>query len=205
MRTLLLSLIFAAAAHAQQSWNTPFPPHKVIGNVYFIGSKELASFLITTPEGHILVNSDFESTVPLLRSNVEKLGFKFSFVIFTDAKIESDHFRESGFGKNPVWWAFVAEWNGTVAGFALYYIRYSTWKGQRMYLEDLLVTEKSRGRGIGSKLMEQLILEAREKKFSGIMWQVLDWNTPAIEFYKKFDVSFDPEWINCTIDLSQEK
>lgn len=114
-----------------------------------------------------------------------------------------DHFRDSGFGKNPVWWAFVAEWNGVVCGFALYYIRYSTWKGQRMYLEDLLVTEKARGKGIGSKLMEQLIKEAREKKLSGIMWQVLDWNTPAIEFYKKFKASFDPEWINCTIDLSE--
>lgn len=119
--------------------------------------------------------------------------------------VDIDHFRESGFGKKPVWWAFVAEWNGIIAGFALYYIRYSTWKGQRMYLEDLLVTEKARGKGIGSKLMEQLFQEAREKKFSGIMWQVLDWNTPAIEFYKKFNVSFDPEWINCTIDLSQER
>jgi metallo-beta-lactamase class B len=92
MRKFLLPLIFAAAAFAQQSWNTPFPPHKVIGNVYFIGSKELASFLITTPEGHILVNSDFESTVPLLRSNVEKLGFKFSDVkIVLGSHAHGDH------------------------------------------------------------------------------------------------------------------
>jgi metallo-beta-lactamase class B len=63
-------------------WNAPFPAHKVIGNVYFVGSAELASFLITTPQGHILINSDFEATVPVIRASVEKLGFK-----FTDIKI----------------------------------------------------------------------------------------------------------------------
>src|SRR5262245_8445883 len=91
MRTPTLALLVCAAvAHAQQGkqakqatdWNKPFPPHKVISNVYYVGSAALATFLITTPEGHILINSDFESTVPLLRSNVEKLGFK-----FTDIKI----------------------------------------------------------------------------------------------------------------------
>src|SRR5690606_38442391 len=69
------------------------------------------------------------------------------------------HFEESGFGQNPVWWAFVAEIEGQVQAFALYYIRYSTWKGQRMYLEDLLVSEKMRGIGIGSLLFDELIKE----------------------------------------------
>mgnify|MGYP003704332713 CR=1 FL=1 len=92
MRTLLLSLIFAAAAHAQQSWNTPFPPHKVIGNVYFIGSKELASFLITTPEGHILVNTGLASTVPDIVKNVEALGFHMADVrILTVTHGHYDH------------------------------------------------------------------------------------------------------------------
>ncbi|HEX5669225.1 MAG TPA: GNAT family N-acetyltransferase, partial [Chitinophagaceae bacterium] len=90
------------------------------------------------------------------------------------------HFIESGFGENPVWWAFVAEADGRVEGFALYYIRYSTWKGQRMYLEDILVTEKMRGNGLGKMLFDTLIEEAKEKKFSGMVWQVLDWNEPAI-------------------------
>jgi GNAT superfamily N-acetyltransferase len=109
------------------------------------------------------------------------------------------HFSESGFGANPVWWGFVAEVDGIVVGMALYYVRYSTWKGQRMYLEDILVTESMRGNKIGSKLMDQLIIEAKEKNFTGMNWQVLEWNEPAIHFYKKYNASFDPEWVNCSI------
>ncbi len=117
--------------------------------------------------------------------------------------VDFDHFVDSGFGENPVWWAFVAEINGTVEGFALYYIRYSTWKGQRMYLEDLLVTEKLRGLGIGKLLFNRLFEEAKEKKFTGIAWQVLEWNEPAINFYKKLgEVSFDNGWVNCSVGLS---
>ena len=111
------------------------------------------------------------------------------------------HFEESGFGPKPVWWAFVAEMNGRVEGFALYYIRFSTWKGQRMYLEDFLVTEKLRGQGIGKLLFDQLIVEAKEKDFNGIVWQVLEWNEPAINFYKKYKASFDAEWVNCAISI----
>jgi GNAT superfamily N-acetyltransferase len=109
------------------------------------------------------------------------------------------HFEESGFGLNPVWWGFVAEVNGQVEGFALYYIRYSTWKGQRMYLEDILVTEKMRGNHLGKKLFDQLMIEAKEKNLAGIVWQVLEWNEPAINFYKKYKANFDGEWINCSI------
>jgi GNAT superfamily N-acetyltransferase len=111
------------------------------------------------------------------------------------------HFEESGFGPAPVWWAFVAETEGAVQAFALYYIRYSTWKGQRMYLEDLLVTEKLRGTGIGTLLFEELIEEAKKKGLNGIVWQVLEWNEPAIHFYKKLRASFDNEWVNCSISL----
>ena len=116
--------------------------------------------------------------------------------------VSFDHFVESGFGEHPVWWAYVAETGGRVEGFALYYIRYSTWKGQRMYLEDLLVTDRLRGRGIGKLLFEQLIETAKEKNYSGIAWQVLDWNEPAINFYKKLnDVKFDKEWVNCSMEV----
>ena len=111
-----------------------------------------------------------------------------------------DHFVASGFGSNPVWWAFVAEADGVVQGFALYYIRYSTWKGQRMYLEDLLVTEQMRGQGIGKLLFDRLIAESTTKGYAGISWQVLDWNEPAINFYKKLNnISFDAGWLNCAI------
>jgi ribosomal protein S18 acetylase RimI-like enzyme len=135
--------------------------------------------------------------------------------------VTMDHFIESGFGEKPVWEAFVAttqfredsetlsprsgEGRGEVSevvGFALYYIRYSTWKGQRMYLEDLLVTDTMRGKGVGKLLMDILIEECKAKKYSGLVWQVLDWNEPAINFYKKYDgVVFDGDWVNCRIDF----
>lgn len=119
-----------------------------------------------------------------------------------EVTVTLEHFTESGFGKQPIWWAFVAEENGFIHGFALYYIRYSTWKGQAMYLEDILVTEKSRGKGIGKLLFDQLIEEARARQFKRIVWQVLEWNEPAINFYKKYQANLDPEWWNGSIDLN---
>ena len=116
-----------------------------------------------------------------------------------EVTVTLDHFTESGFGKQPVWWAFVAEINERIVGFALYYIRYSTWKGKAMYLEDILITNEMRGKGIGKLLFERLIEEARDKKFNRIIWQVLDWNEPAINFYKKYNADFDAGWINCSI------
>lgn len=118
-----------------------------------------------------------------------------------EVTVTLEHFEESGFGDQPVYWAFVAETNDQIVAFALYYIRYSTWKGQRMYLEDILVTEQWRGRKIGQMLFDRLIIEAREKGLEGIAWQVLEWNEPAIKFYKKYHARFDAEWVNCSIDL----
>jgi GNAT superfamily N-acetyltransferase len=116
-----------------------------------------------------------------------------------EVTVTLEHFEESGFGDKPVWWAFVAEENGVILGFALYYIRYSTWKGQAMYLEDILVTESARGKGIGSLLFDRLIEEAKERGFNRIIWQVLEWNEPAINFYKKYNAEIDEEWLNCSI------
>ena len=89
-------------------------------------------------------------------------------------------FEEAGFGAQPVWKAFVAEDKTGILGFALYYTRYSTWKGCRLYLEDFIVTESQRGKGLGKLLFERVIKEARDKNYNGMTWQVLDWNEPAI-------------------------
>jgi len=116
--------------------------------------------------------------------------------------VSFDHFVESGFGNNPVWFAYVAEHAGRVEGFALCYIRYSTWKGQRLYLEDFLVSEKMRGKGIGKHLFDTLIEECKAKGYSGMVWQVLDWNEPAINFYKKYpDVHIDSGWLNSSVNF----
>ena len=118
-----------------------------------------------------------------------------------EVTVTLEHFEESGFGPNPVWWAFVAEINEQVEGFALYYIRYSTWKGQCLYLEDFLVTEKLRGQGAGKLLFDRVIQEAKDKSYTRMVWQVLDWNEPAINFYKKYNATLDGGWINGILDF----
>lgn len=132
-----------------------------------------------------------------------------------EVTITLEHFIESGFGAHPVWWAFVAENSGStldpsplgrtgeklIVGFALYYIRYSTWKGQRMYLEDIIVSKEHRGKGIGKMLFDKLIEEGKQKHFKGMVWQVLEWNEPAIHFYEKYNASFDKGWWNGSIDF----
>lgn len=120
-----------------------------------------------------------------------------------EVTVTMEEFTEAGFGARPVYKAFVAETNGTVIGFALYYIRYSTWKGCRLYLEDLLITEEFRGRGVGSLLFDELIRECKRQGFNGMTWQVLDWNEPAIGFYRKYGAALDPEWLNGSLSKEQ--
>lgn len=118
-----------------------------------------------------------------------------------EVSVSLEHFEMSGFGYKPIWWAFVVEVDGEVQGFVLYYIRFSTWKGQRMYLEDFYVTDDMRRKGLGKLLFEKLIQEAKRRKLNGIQWQVLEWNESAINFYKKYNTAFDSEWINCAISV----
>lgn len=111
--------------------------------------------------------------------------------------------EKDGFGPNPIYFLWVAEKNNIIVGIAICYVRYSTWKGQMLYLEDIVVTESERGQKIGKTLMETVILFAKENNYHGLLWQVLDWNQPAIQFYKKFNAQFDGEWFN--VKLSHEQ
>jgi GNAT superfamily N-acetyltransferase len=112
-------------------------------------------------------------------------------------------FQEDGFGPNPVYGFFVAENEMGILGMALFYYRYSTWKGKTLFLEDIIVTLDERGKGIGKALFERVISKAKEENCQRMSWQVLDWNEPAIKFYKKYDAYLDDAWVNC--DLYKEQ
>jgi GNAT superfamily N-acetyltransferase len=116
----------------------------------------------------------------------------------TVAQMEVD-----GFGVNPIFGFFVAETEGTIIGISLYYWRYSTWKGKRLYLEDIIVTEKERGHGAGKLLFDRTMRHALDEGCTGMMWQVLEWNEPAINFYKKYGAKLDDEWTNCSLEREQ--
>ncbi len=114
-----------------------------------------------------------------------------------------EDFVEDGFGKSPLWGAFVAELAGEIVGISLYYDRYSTWKGRRLYLEDLVVTEKLRGKQIGKKLFEATLEYGKSNEYTGMVFQVLNWNESAINFYKKYNPKFDNEWLNVSIRFKE--
>ena len=119
-----------------------------------------------------------------------------------EVTVSLKEFEDAGFGNHPVWGAFVAEVDEMIVGISLYYVRYSTWKGQRLYLEDLIVTEKMRGNNIGKLLFDKTLDYSKSKNYKGMVFQVLNWNEPAINFYKKYETKFDDEWINVSIELN---
>lgn len=121
-------------------------------------------------------------------------------VINTVALMEKD-----GFGPNPIFGFFVAENKNGIVGLSLYYWRYSTWKGKRLYLEDIIVTERERGKGIGKLLFDRTMQHTLDEDCSGMLWQVLDWNEPAINFYKKYGANISTEWMNCSLERDQIK
>lgn len=120
-----------------------------------------------------------------------------------EVTVTLEEFEDAGFGKNRVWKAFVAEDDHKIIGFALYYVRYSTWKGCRLYLEDFIVTESYRGKGIGKLLFDAVVQEAKDKNYNGMNWQVLDWNQPAINFYDKYSASYEAGWLNAFFSKEQ--
>ena len=119
-------------------------------------------------------------------------------VAVTISEMERD-----GFGENPVFHFFVAENGEKIVGISLYYIKYSTWKGKCVFLEDIIVTESYRKHGIGKKLFDPVVQVAKEMNARRMEWQVLEWNEPAIKFYEKLNSHFDAEWVNCKLTDSE--
>ncbi len=120
-----------------------------------------------------------------------------------EVTVTEQHMRDAGFGTDPVWVGWVAEVDGAIQGMAVCYERYSTWKGRRLYLEDIIVTEAARGQRIGEKLFIECVKHAVEQHYSGMLWQVLDWNVDAIRFYDRFGTSYSREWVNGSLDTEQ--
>lgn len=116
-----------------------------------------------------------------------------------EVEVSLSEMEADGFGPNAIYSAYVAEINGEIVGMALYYIKYSTWKGRAIYLDDIVVSEKYRRSGIGGKLFEEVVKTGKQMGVRKIDWQVLHWNEPAIEFYKKYSTVFSKEWVNCTL------
>ena len=119
-------------------------------------------------------------------------------ILITIKDLEKD-----GFGKNPLYWILVAEIEGEILGMAFYYIRYSTWSGKILYLEDFIVKEAFRRMGVGSLLFEECIRESRKIKANGMVWQVLNWNKSAINFYKKYNAEIKSNWSNGRLNKKQ--
>jgi len=120
-----------------------------------------------------------------------------------EVEVSHEQMKQWGFGKEALFKFFVAELNEEVVGIALYYYKYSTWKGKCIFLEDIIVTESQRKKNIGSKLFERVAQVAKQEGVKRLEWQVLDWNTPAIAFYKKYKSNFDGAWLNCKLDYVQ--
>jgi len=113
--------------------------------------------------------------------------------------------EQDGFGSQPFFWFLVAEKDSVIIGISFYWIRYSTWKGKFLFLEDFVIQEKYRRHGVGSKLFKETIKICKKLNLNGMTWQVLDWNIPAIDFYKKFDAEISKDWLNGKLTKKQIK
>tara|TARA_B100001250_G_C19672052_1_gene731921 strand:- start:295 stop:777 length:483 start_codon:yes stop_codon:yes gene_type:complete len=113
-----------------------------------------------------------------------------------EVKITLKDLERDGFENHPCYWFLVAENKNQIIGLSFYWIRYSTWKGKFLFLEDFVIKEEYRRHGVGEKLFKATIKICQELKLNGMTWQVLDWNTPAINFYKKYNADISSAWLN---------
>jgi|TARA_B100000959_G_C14745139_1_gene526776 GNAT superfamily N-acetyltransferase len=119
--------------------------------------------------------------------------------------ITLEDLEQDGFGAHPWFWFLVAEKDDEIIGLSFYWIRYSTWKGKFLFLEDFVIKEEYRRQGIGSKLFEETIKICNKLNLNGMIWQVLDWNSSAIDFYKKYDANISKDWLNGKLTKKQIK
>ena len=117
--------------------------------------------------------------------------------------ITLEDLQRDGFGEHPFYWFLVAEQNNKIIGLSFYWIRYSTWKGKFLFLEDFVIKKEYKRQGIGSKLFEETIKVCEELNLNGMTWQVLDWNIPAINFYKKYNSDISKDWLNGKLTKKQ--
>jgi GNAT superfamily N-acetyltransferase len=120
-----------------------------------------------------------------------------------EVEVTIEDLEEDGFGERPFFRFFIAEVDGVISGMALYYIKYSTWKGKCFFLEDIIVTQKFRRSGVGKLLFEEVMKAAKLARVRRVEWQVLNWNDPAIKFYEKYNTLFMDEWMSCRMTEEQ--
>ena len=143
------------------------------------------------------IKSDLPSVLSLIKELAE-FEKALDEVTVTIEDLEND-----GFGERPYYWFLIAEVDKKIVGLSFYFIRYSTWKGRFLFLEDFVVKSEYRKKGIGALLFEETIKIAQSIDVKGMIWQVLDWNIDAIRFYKKYNADISTDWYNGK--LTQER
>ncbi|HOT89724.1 MAG TPA: GNAT family N-acetyltransferase, partial [Bacteroidales bacterium] len=143
---------------------------------------------------HINLRKANESDIPAVISLIKELALYEKAP--QEVTITEEDLKKDGFGNNPVFEIILAENKNEIVGMAFFYISYSTWKGKCIYLEDIIVKQAFRGNKIGKQLFESVIVKAKEIGAKRMQWQVLEWNTPAINFYKKYNAGLDQTWVN---------
>ena len=151
----------------------------------------------------VVIRKGVKSDLPAVLDLIKELA-DFERAL-NEVTVSLEDLEQDGFGNHPYYWFIVAEKDGEIIGLSFYFIRYSTWKGRFLFLEDFVVKESFRNKGIGALLFEETIRIAKELDVKGMTWQVLDWNKNAIRFYEKYNSDISAEWYNGKLTYEQLK